>query len=143
MSPEAKKDRICSSLQTIILKASENKPLVFAFEDLHWMDKSSEEASKYLMESIPGAQVLMVFTYRPEFVHTWGGKSFHSQLNINRLSNRESLSMVADLLASDNIAPDLQDLILEKTEGVPFFIEEFVRSLRDMGIMERTNHTYR
>jgi class 3 adenylate cyclase/tetratricopeptide (TPR) repeat protein/ribosomal protein L40E len=142
MSPEAKKDRICSALQRIILKGSEHRPLVFAIEDLHWMDKSSEDAAKYLMESIPGARVLMIFTYRPEFVHTWGGKSFHSQLTLNRLSNRESLAMLADLLGSDNIAPDLQDLILEKTEGVPFFIEEFVRSLRDMGIIERTNYTY-
>ncbi|MGO9566604.1 MAG: AAA family ATPase, partial [Desulfomonilaceae bacterium] len=142
MSPEAKKDRICGALQRIILKGAENGPLVFAFEDLHWMDRSSEEATKYLLESIPGARVLMIFTYRPEFVHTWGGKSFHSQLTLNRLSNRESLAMVADLLGSDNIAPDLQELILEKTEGVPFFIEEFVHSLRDMGIIERTNYTY-
>jgi class 3 adenylate cyclase/tetratricopeptide (TPR) repeat protein len=142
MSPESRKDRICSALQRIILKGSEHRPLVFVFEDLHWMDKSSEDAAKYLMEGIPGARVLMIFTYRPEFVHTWGGKSFHSQLNINRLSNRESLSMVADLLGGDNIAPELQDLILERTEGVPFFIEEFVRSLRDMGSIKRTNHTY-
>jgi class 3 adenylate cyclase/tetratricopeptide (TPR) repeat protein len=142
MSPEARKDRIHGALQRIILKGCEHRPLVFAFEDLHWMDKSSEEAAKYLMESIPGARVLMLFTYRPEFVHTWGGKSFHSQLNINRLSNRESLTMVADLLGSDDIAPDLQDLILEKTEGVPFFVEEFVRSLRGMGTIERTNSTY-
>ncbi len=143
MSPEAKKERIIGALQRIILKAAERRPLVYAFEDLHWMDKSSEEAAKYLMDSIPGARVMMIFTYRPEFVHTWGGKSFHSQVNLNRLSNRESLTMVADLLGSDNMAPDLQDLILEKTEGVPFFIEEFVRSLRDMGIIERTNYAYR
>ena len=126
----------------IILKGSETRPLVFAFEDLHWMDKSSEDASKYLLESIPGARVLMIFTYRPEFVPTWGSKSFHSQLTLNRLSNRESLAVVAHLLGSDNIAPDLQQLILEKTEGVPFFIEELVRSLRDVGIIQRTNDEY-
>ncbi len=142
MSPEARKDRIIGALQRIILKAAERRPLIYAFEDLHWMDKSSEDAARYLMESIPGSRVLMIFTYRPEFVHTWGGKSFHSQVTLNRLSNRESLTMLADLLGSDNIAPDLLDLILEKTEGVPFFIEEFVRSLRDMGIIELTNYTY-
>jgi class 3 adenylate cyclase/tetratricopeptide (TPR) repeat protein len=142
MSPEAKKDRIIKSLQRIILQGAEIRPLVYVFEDLHWMDKSSEEAAKYLMESIPGARIMMIFTYRPEFVHTWGGKSFHSQVNLNRLSNRESLSMVADLLGSENVSPDLQDLILEKTEGVPFFIEEFVRALRDMGIIERTDYSY-
>src|SRR5512136_1522828 len=113
MSPEVKKDRIVGALRQIILKGAERRPLIYAFEDLHWMDKSSEEASKSLMESIPGSRVLMIFTYRPEFVHTWGGKSYHSQLTLNRLSNRESLTMVADLLGSDNIAPDLEDLILE------------------------------
>jgi len=142
MSPEAKKDRIQGALQRIILKGSEHRPLVFAFEDLHWMDKSSEEAAKCLLESIPGARVLMIFTYRPEFVHTWGGKSFHSQVNINRLSNHESLAMMSDLLGSDAIALDLQELILQKTEGVPFFTEEFVRSLQDMEIIQRTNDTY-
>ncbi len=98
MSPQAKKDRILDCLKRLILKASEKKPLVLAFEDLHWMDKSSEEAAKHLLESIPGARVLMIFTYRPEFVHTWGGKSFHSQVTLNRLSNRESLAMVAHVL---------------------------------------------
>ncbi len=142
MSPEARKDRIHEALQRITLKGSERRPLVFAFEDLHWMDKSSQEATKMLLQSIPGARVLMIFTYRPEFLHTWGGKSFHSHVTLNRLSNRECLAMVAGLLGSDNMAPDLPDLILEKTEGVPFFIEEFVRSLRDMGIIERTNDMY-
>ena len=73
MSPEGKKDRIIESLKQIILKGSEIRPLVMAIEDLHWIDKSSEEALKYFLESIPGARVLLIFTYRPEFVHTWGG----------------------------------------------------------------------
>ena len=61
------------------------------------MDKSSEESLKYLLDSIPGARVFLIFTYRPEFVHTWGAKSYHSQVNLNRLSNRESLMMVSHL----------------------------------------------
>jgi class 3 adenylate cyclase/tetratricopeptide (TPR) repeat protein len=142
MSPEAKKDRIITALQRIILKGSEKRPLILAFEDLHWMDRSSEDAAKYLLDSIPGARVLMIFTYRPEFAPSWGGKSFHSQVTLNRLSNRETLALVAHLMGSDNIATDLQELILEKTEGVPFFIEELVRSLRDLEIIVRTNDEY-
>ncbi len=125
----------------MILKRSEQRPLVLAFEDLHWIDKSSEESAKYLLESIPGARVMMIFTYRPEFVHTWGGKSFHSQVNLNRLSNQESIAMVSHILGSDDVAMDLSDLILEKTDGVPFFIEEFVRALKDMEIIMR-NESY-
>ena len=84
----------------------------------------------------------MIFTYRPDFVHTWGGKSYHSQLNLNRLSNRESLNMVTNLLDAQDIDSALEDLILEKTDGVPFFIEEFVRALGDMQFISRTNGTY-
>jgi len=126
----------------ILLKGSEIRPLILAYEDLHWIDKSSEEVLKYSLESIPGARVLMIFTYRPEFVHTWGGKSYHSQVTLNRLSNRESLAMVAHLLGTEDLDGDLEELILEKTEGVPFFIEEFIRSLKNLKIIERKENKY-
>jgi len=137
MSPEAKKDRTMEVFKLITLKGSEIRPLITAYEDLHWADKSSEEVLKYVLESIPGAKVLLIITYRPEFVHTWGAKSYHNQLTLNRLSNRESLAMVNHLLGTRDIDSNLEELILEKTEGVPFFIEEFIRSLKDMKIIER------
>jgi len=143
MSPEAKKDRNMEVFKLITLKGSEIRPVIAAYEDLHWSDKSSEEVLKYVLEDIPGARVLMIFTYRPEFVHTWGGKSYHNQINLNRLSNRESLSMVTDLLNTESIDIDLEELILEKTEGVPFFVEEFIRSLNDLKLIEKKNNKCR
>jgi predicted ATPase len=89
MSPEAKKIRIMEALKQIALKGSEIRPLILAFEDLHWIDKSSEDVLKYVLESLPGARVLTIFTYRPEFVHTWGAKSYHNQITLNRLSNKQ------------------------------------------------------
>ena len=142
MSPEAKKDRIMEAVKRITLKSSEIRPVVIAIEDLHWIDKSSEEYLKYLLESTSGARVFLIFTYRPEFVHTWGGRSYHSQVTLNRLSNRESLTMVTSLLNTEGMDSDLEDLILAKTEGVPFFIEEFVRSLKDLKIIERKDNKY-
>jgi predicted ATPase/class 3 adenylate cyclase len=142
ISPEAKKDRIIQAYKLITLKGSEIRPVILVFEDLHWIDKSSEDVLKYVFESIPGARVLMVFTYRPEFVHTWGGKSYHSQVNLNRLSNRESLAMVSHLFGTEDIGSDLEELVLEKTEGVPFFIEEFIKSLKDLKIIERKENKY-
>ena len=142
MSPEAIKNRIMEALKQIVLKGSEIRPLILAYEDLHWADKTSEDVLKYVLESIPGARVLMLFTYRPEFVHTWGGKSFHSQLTLNRLSNRESLIMTSHLLGTEDIESDLKEIILEKTEGIPFFIEEFMKSLKELKIIERKNSRY-
>ena len=143
MSPEAKKDRIIEAINRITLKGSQIRPLILAYEDLHWSDKSSEEVLKYVLEDLPGAKVLMIFTYRPEFVLTWGGKSYHNQINLNRLSNRESLSMVTDLLNTEHLDSDLEELILEKTEGVPFFIEEFIRSLNDLKLIEKKHNKCR
>jgi len=142
MSPEARKDRTLESLKRIVLKGSEIRPLIMAIEDLHWIDKSSEESLADLLGSIAGSRVFLIFTYRPEYVHSWGARSYHSQVNLNRLSNRESLAMVNHLLGTENIEPDLQDLVLEKTEGIPFFIEEFLRSLKDLRVIERRDHTY-
>jgi class 3 adenylate cyclase/tetratricopeptide (TPR) repeat protein len=142
MSPEARKDSIIEAFKRIVLKGSEIRPLIMAIEDLHWMDKSSEDSFKDLLDSITGARVFLIFTYRPQFVHAWGGKSYHSQVTLNRLSNRESLAMVTYLLGTENIDSDLEKLILEKTEGVPFFIEEFLKSLIDLSVIERKNHRY-
>jgi class 3 adenylate cyclase/tetratricopeptide (TPR) repeat protein len=136
MSPEGMKGQIIDAINRITLKGSELRPLIMAFEDLHWMDESSEDVLRYLLENISGARVFLIFTYRPEFVHTWGGRSYHSQVNLNRFSNRESLVMASHLLNTGYLDRGLEDFILEKTEGIPFFIEEFTRSLKDLNIVE-------
>jgi len=142
MSPEARKDRITEAVKQITLKGAEIRPLIVAVEDLHWIDRSSEEYLKNLLDSISGARVFLIYTYRPEFVHTWGGRSYHSQVNLNRLSNRETLAMVTYILSTEKIDSNLEDLILEKTEGVPFFIEEFIKSLKELKIIEREDGEY-
>ena len=143
LSPEAKKVQIMAAFKQIALKGSEIRPLILAYEDLHWVDKSSEELLKYVLESIPEVRILMIFTYRPDYVLTWGAKSYHSQLTLNRLSNRESLMMVSHLLGTRELDRDLEEFILEKTEGVPFFIAELIKSLKDLKIMEKADNRYR
>ena len=137
MSPEARKDRIMEAVKRITFKGSEIRPLILATEDLHWIDKNSEEYLKHMLDSISGSRLFLIFTYRPDFVHTWGAKSYHSQINLNRLSNRESLNMLSYLLGTEAFEKELAELLLEKTEGIPFFIEEFVKSLIQLKIIEK------
>ena len=140
MSPEEKKERIIEALKGIVFKSSGIRSLIMAIEDLHWIDKASEEVLKNIMESIPGFNVFLIFTYRPQFIHSWGGKSYHSQLTLHRLSNRENLSLAAHILGVSEIERPLEELILEKTEGIPFFIEEFIKSLINLTIIEKTEN---
>nr|MBC8392302.1 AAA family ATPase [Deltaproteobacteria bacterium] len=142
MSPEARKDRIIEALNRIILNGSEIQPLIIAIEDLHWTDKGSVECLRHLSESISGAAVFLIFTYRPDFVPTWTGRSYYSQVILNRLSNRECMVMVTSLLGAEKVDNILEKLILEKAEGVPFFIEEFIKSLKDLKMIERKEDGY-
>ncbi len=142
ISPDARKNRIVEAFKWLLLTLAGERPLVVVFEDLHWIDKSSEETLRAFLEVIPGARILVIVTYRPEFIPAWGAKSYHSQITLNRLSNRESLDMVGHLLGSRSLSPDLEELILQKTEGVPLYIEEFIRSFKDLKIMVQKNQSY-
>ncbi len=142
LSAEARKERIIEALIRISLKGSEIRPLVMAVEDLHWIDKSSEDALKALLESIAGARVFIIFTFRSEFTPIWDGRSYYGQINLNRLSKRECLAMVTRLVGTAKIEMDLEELILRKTEGVPFFIEEFVKSLKELKLIKKSNNSY-
>jgi predicted ATPase/class 3 adenylate cyclase len=138
-SNEEKKKRINEALNTVIIKSSQLRPLILVIEDLHWADKSSRECLTVLIDSIPGQMILLIFTYRPEFVHSWAGRSYHSQITLNRLSSRDSIKMVNHILTGAHLDRNLEDLIIEKTDGVPFFIEEFIRSLKDLKAIELRN----
>jgi predicted ATPase/class 3 adenylate cyclase len=142
MSQDARKDRMIGALQLIALKGSEIRPLIIAIEDLQWIDQSSEDTLRHLIDSIPGVKVFLILTYRPEFSHTWSGRSYYSQVNLNKLSNQLSREMAGHLLGTKEIDKDLEKLILEKTEGVPFFLEEFTKYLRDLNIITGTGQRY-
>ncbi|UCD91127.1 MAG: AAA family ATPase, partial [Desulfobacterales bacterium] len=142
ISPDEKKERTKEAFKKIVLKSAELQPLVIAIEDLHWIDQSSEDTLKDTLESISGSKVLLIFTYRPEYILSWGARSYHSQISLNRLSNRETVLMVSHLLSDGRIGNNLEELILEKTEGVPFFIEEFIKSLKDLKLLQTKNDEY-
>ena len=139
MDPEIKRRKTFEALREIVLRGSQVKTLVMAFEDLHWADKTSEECMKRLVESIAGARVLLVFTFRPPYLPPCGGRSYYSQISLSRFSNRESLTLIGSLLNAEEIENALSELLLEKTEGNPFFIEEFRRSLLESGATLNVN----
>jgi len=139
MSPEGKKAQIIESINRIALKGSELRPLIMVVEDLHWTDTSSEDVLKDLLSSIPAARILLIFTYRTEYSHPWGGKSYHSQITLNRLSNMESLSMLHHLLDMDDLPLAFEELVFDKTEGIPFYIEELIKSLQELNVGDKND----
>jgi len=142
IGPEAKKDRIGEAIKQIISKASARRPMIIAIEDLHWVDKSSEDITSALLDIMPGLRAMIILTYRPEFVRSWYARSYHNQLTLHRLSNRETLEMITHVLGSKKIDGVLGSLLIEKTEGVPLFVEEFIKSFEDLQIIEKSQDAY-
>ena len=142
MSPEAKRDRTIDALKQVVLHYAQIRPLIMAIEDLHWIDQSSEQFLAYLLENINEARVFLILNYRPKYICTWNHEACHSQINLNRLSKRDSLRMVYHILGTQLLENALEKLSLEKTEGIPFFIEEFVKSLKELRLAVRKTDKY-
>jgi predicted ATPase/class 3 adenylate cyclase len=139
IDPDIKRHKTFEVLKELCLKGSRVRPLVIVFEDLHWIDRTTEDTIKLLIENIPGARILLLLTFRSNYIPPWGGKTYYSQLTLNRLANSESLNMIHALLDVQETAEDLGGLILEKSEGVPFFIEEYTKSLQESGSVTKTD----
>ncbi|HEY7492143.1 MAG TPA: AAA family ATPase, partial [Candidatus Tectomicrobia bacterium] len=94
MSPETVKYRLFEALRGLVCESTARRPLVLAFEDLHWVDKTTEEFVTFLLEHVAASRVLLVCTYRPEFVCTWSRKSYHSVVTLPRLGHAEGYQML-------------------------------------------------
>ena len=134
-SPEARREWINAALISMVVAQAQQKPLILVIEDLHWVDAASQSAISELLGSIHAERVLLLLTYRPEFVPDWSTRSNFHQVVLGRLSEDNSLSMACHLLETQAVGSDIARQILDKTEGVPFYIEEFVRSLKDFNIV--------
>ena len=133
IDPEIKRRRTFEALREITLRGSQARPLVIIIEDLHWIDKTSEEGIRLLIDHIAGAKVFLIFTFRPNYLPPWGGKSYCGQIHLNRLSKRESLEIIKTLLHTETVEENIAKLLLDKVEGIPLFAEEFTRSLKEAG----------
>jgi class 3 adenylate cyclase/tetratricopeptide (TPR) repeat protein len=133
MGPLAIKARILSSLQQVLLKISQHMPLVIEIDDLQWVDESSEEFLTSMVETIAGAPVMLLVTYRTGYRPGWLDKSYATQINLRQLTREDSLALVNSVLLRERLPPEVAKLILDKGEGNPFFLEELALTM-----MQRT-----
>jgi predicted ATPase len=131
LSPEALKQRLFEAVCTLLLACAAERPVVATIEDLHWVDHATEEWLTFFLDHIAASRILLLLTYRPDFATTWSRKSYHSVLTITRLTQDDSYRLLTALLGTASIHADLAAWVLNKAEGVPFFLEELVRSLRE------------
>jgi class 3 adenylate cyclase/tetratricopeptide (TPR) repeat protein len=137
MDPEIRRRRTLDAIKRLLLRESLNQPLIVIFEDLHWLDEGSRALLNLLADSIGTAHLLMLVNYRPEFTHNWGNKTYYTQLRLDPLSTKNGEEMLKALLDDGHDLVPLKRVIIEKTEGNPFFMEEIVQGLFEQGALLR------
>jgi predicted ATPase/class 3 adenylate cyclase len=141
MDANVRKRRTLDAIKRILLRESLNQPLIVMFEDLHWIDDQTQEFLNLLADSIANAKVLLLVNYRPEYSHQWGSKTYYTQLRLDPLGRASADEMLSALLSDAPEMLPLKKLIIERTEGNPFFMEETYQVLLDEGALIRNGVT--
>jgi class 3 adenylate cyclase/tetratricopeptide (TPR) repeat protein len=143
LGPPQRRQRTRDALKRILLRESQVQPLLLLFEDLHWIDAETQALLDSLVESLPTAQLLLLVNYRPEYQHGWGNKTYYTQLRLDPLPPA-SVDEVLQVLLGDNLSlAPLTQLLIARTAGNPFFLEESVRTLVETEVLAGMPGAYR
>src|SRR5262245_27246975 len=141
--PRQHRQRTLDGIKRLVLAESRVQPLLLVFEDLHWIDSETQAFLDTLVEALPTAPILLLVNYRPEYQHAWGGKTYYTQLRIDPLASESAEELLNALLGSDAALDPLRRLLIERTEGNPFFLEESVRALVETTALVGERGAYR
>src|SRR5262249_38645830 len=143
LDPPQRRQRTLEAIKRLLLRESQVQPLLLVFEDLHWIDSETQAVLDSLVDSLPTARLLLLVNYRPEYQHGWGSKTYYRQLRIDPLPPESAEELLQALLGNDATLKPLKQLLIERTEGNPFFLEESVRTLVETNVMEGEWGRYR
>ena len=143
LDPPQRRQRTLDAVKRLLLRESQVQPLLVVFEDLHWVDGETQAVLDSLVESLPTARMLLLVNYRPEYAHRWGSKTYYTQLRLDPLPPEPAEELLGALLGADAGLEPLVRMLISRTEGNPFFLEESVRALVETGALAGERGAYR
>jgi class 3 adenylate cyclase/tetratricopeptide (TPR) repeat protein len=143
MDASSRRKKTFDAIRAMTLRGARLRPLVFVFEDLHWIDTSTEEYLGSLMDSVARVPLMLVLTYRVGYTPPFGSRSFQTTVTLHALSEAETLAMASRVLGAEQFPGELTAALMDKAEGVPLFVEEVTKTLLDLGVIRREDGGYR
>ncbi len=143
LDPPQRRRRTLDAVKRLLLRESQLQALLVVFEDLHWIDSETQALLDGLVESLPTAPLLLLVNYRPEYQHPWGSRTCYTQLRLDALPPESAEEFLGALLGPDPGLEPLERVLIARTEGNPFFLEESVRALIDAGSLAGERGAYR
>ncbi len=138
-----RRSRTLGAIKSLFLREARVQPVILMFEDLHWIDHETQAVLDSLVESLPTSPILLLANYRPEYEHNWGGRTYYAQIRIDPLGHEGAEEFAAALIGDDPGLKDLKQLLIQRTEGNPLFLEESVRTLVETGALVGERGGYR
>jgi class 3 adenylate cyclase/predicted ATPase len=142
LSPQRQRQKTLENLVAILLELAEQQPVLFILEDLHWTDPSTLELLNLVIEQIPTTSILTVLTCRPYFQPAWHHRSYITEITVNRLSSTQVEQIVTRMTDGKTLPPEVLAQIIEKTDGVPLFVEELTKAILESGQLKAVDGHY-
>jgi tetratricopeptide (TPR) repeat protein len=142
LDPQERRDRMVSAVKELLVSESLVQPLLLVMDDLQAADSETLRCLDAVVAALPGARICVLMTYRPEFQHRWTGKSYYTELRVDPLSAASVALLLDSLLGRDTLLMPVRERLVQRTEGNPFFIEESVRMLADLGVLAGERGAY-
>jgi class 3 adenylate cyclase/tetratricopeptide (TPR) repeat protein len=143
LDPTQRRQQTLETLKRLLIRESLIQPLIVAFDDLHWIDDETQAMLDGLVEGLPTTRLLLLVNYRPEYRHAWTGKTYYQQLSIDALPTASAEELLEAILGDHESLHEVKRLLIARTEGNPFFLEESVRTLRETGVLAGERGQYR
>ncbi|HKZ05554.1 MAG TPA: AAA family ATPase, partial [Methylomirabilota bacterium] len=143
MNPVEQRHRTLEAVKLLFLRESRVQPVRLIVEDAHWVDGETQAVLDALVEGLPTARILLLLTYRPEYGHAWGSRSFFTQLRVDPLAPEYAGELLDELLGTHPDVEPLKPLLIDWTDGNPFFLEESVRTLVETRVLAGPRGAYR
>jgi class 3 adenylate cyclase/predicted ATPase len=142
LSPQRQRQKTLETIVTILLELSERQPVLFIVEDLHWTDPTTLELLSLLMEQIPTTSILTLLTCRPHFQPSWHHHSYITEMTLNHLSHAQVEQIVTGMTDGKAFPAEVLAQIVEKTDGVPLFVEELTKAILESGQLKAVDGHY-
>jgi class 3 adenylate cyclase/predicted ATPase len=142
LSPQRQRQKMLESLVAILLELAERQPVLFILEDLHWTDPTTLELLNLVIEQIPTTSLLTVLTCRAHFQPSWSHRSYLSEVTVHRLSQPQIERMTTQVAGGKLLPPQVLAQIVEKTDGVPLFVEEITKAILESGQLKALDDHY-
>jgi class 3 adenylate cyclase/predicted ATPase len=142
LTPQKRKEKTLQALVSQAKGLALRHPVLMIFEDVHWSDPTTRELLDLLIEQLPGVRLLAIITYRPDFSPPWIGRPQVALMTLNRLPPRQQVEMVSRMTGGKTLPREITNQIVERTDGVPLFIEELTKAVIESGVVDDAGDRY-